>query len=253
MQTRFHLWLARIISYEEHALSILNGPALKWAAVVTAFAVSLPQLASIPVVTYVWICLVLIGVDVQYIACVRQAAETTGRVRFWWIVVAVLLFLPVVQTNSIFSLHTQTGMSELDAMGMIHLTPTAWALERAFLLALLMAVSALSRPIQHTAQTATSSATSTAVMTATSPDTTPPPIPPTTPQRPTGRRTRRNIGRTVEDTEALKQRAIGPVLAMAADNQPQREIARRLDISTFMVREILRDHAQATTGKKGAA
>lgn len=222
MQTKFHLWLARIISHEENALAILNGPALKWAAVLAALVIALPNLANIPVISVIWICLVLIGIDVQYIACVVRAAESSGWVRFWWIVVTVLLFVPVVQTNAVFSLHGQTGISELDAMSVIRLTPTVWALERAFLLALLMAVSALSRPRQqHMALI-------------------PVPADPPAAPPPSGKR-RRDIGRTVEQTEALKAKVRPQIIKLARGGMSQDDIAARLKITKFMVREIINE------------
>lgn len=235
MQTKFHLWLARIISHEENALAILNGPALKWAAVAAALVMGLPILQQVPGITIGYICLVLIGVDVQYIACVRHAAEASGKARWAWSAVAALLFIPVFQTNAVFSLHAQTGIDELSAMSMIHLSSIGWGIERAFLIALLMGVSALSRPKQHAAPVVLAPAPAPA---------------PTAPDRPRGG-TRRNIGRTVEQTEALKRQARPQVIKLARARVPQREIAARVGITQFMVRDILRE--QRNQRKTGAA
>jgi hypothetical protein len=223
VQTRFHLWLARIISHEENALAILNGPALKWAAVAAALVMGLPILQQVPGITIGYICLVLIGVDVQYIACVRHAAEATGKARWAWSAVAALLFIPVFQTNAVFSLHAQTGIDELSAMSMIHLSSIGWGIERAFLIALLMGVSALSRPKQHMPMIAAPA--------------------PTAPDKPRGS-TRRDIGRTVEETEALKRKVRPQVIQLSRARMSQRAIAEKLDITQGMVREIINESKQ---------
>ena len=234
MQTRFHLWLARIISHEENALAILNGPALKWAAVAAALVMGLPILQQIPGITIAYICLVLIGVDVQYIACVRNAAETSGKARWMWAVVAAVLFIPVFQTNAVFSLHAQTGIDELSAMNMIHLSSTGWGIERALLIALLMGVSALSRPKQHS------------TVTTVAPAPTPAPTAPDKPKATTSR-PRRNTGRTEEETQALKRLVTPKVVALRNAGTPYQAIADQLDITKFMVQQILKDDKRAAT------
>lgn len=229
MQTKFHLWLARIISHEENALAILNGPALKWAAVAAALVMGLPILQQIPGITIAYICLVLVGVDVQYIACVRHAAEASGKARWMWSAVAAVLFIPVFQTNAVFSLHAQTGIDELSAMSMIHLSSIGWGIERAFLIALLMGVSALSRPKQQHVVVVEAPAPAPA---------------PTVPEKPRGGRPRRNTGRTVEQTETLKAKARPAILRLASEGKSHRDIVallklQGLNLTQWMVREII--------------
>ena len=242
MQTRFHLWLARIISHEENALAILNGPALKWAAVAAALVMGLPILQQIPGITIAYICLVLIGVDVQYIACVRNAAEAlTNKTRIMWSIVAGVLFIPVFQTNAVFSLHAQTGIDELSAMHLIHLSSTGWGIERALLIALLMGVSALSRPKQH-------STIATVAPAPTPAPTLPPTAPDNSPNKPKAStsRPRRNTGRTEEETQALKRLVTPKVVALRNAGTPYQAIADQLDITKFMVQQILKDDKRAT-------
>lgn len=226
----FHAWLAGVISWEEKALAILNGPALKYAAFAAAFVMRIPWLTGIPGIDIVYSCLVLLGVDVQYIACVRNAVEATGKgARAWWIFVSVLLALPVFQTNAVFTLHTQTGIPELAAMDVIRLSPSVWALECSALLVLLIAVSVISRPKHHAAPVVVAPAPSPA---------------PTAPDKPRGSSTRRNTGRTVGETEALKAKVRPQVIKLAQAKVSQRDIvatlkAQGLDVTQFMVREII--------------
>ena len=238
LSQEFHAWLAGVISWEEKALAILNGPVLKYAAFAAALVMRIPALAGVPGIDIAYVCFVLIGVDVQYIACWRNAVEHRGWVRVGWVAVALLLGIPFLQTNAVFTLHAQTNMPELAAMAVMHLTPTAWAIECAVLMGLLMAISAISRPKHQLA-----------LVTVTPAPTPATPPPPTAPDKPRSSKptTRRNTGRTVEETEALKRLVTPKVVALRNAGTPYQAIADQLDITKFMVQQILKDDKRAAT------
>lgn len=286
-------WIAAFLRWVELLLFTISAPVLMAAACIAAVDILTggALLASHPEFLIVFGVALAVGMDALLPAAWERVREAWAQKQWGtlvlWVVIGIWTGAVMFTALQVFGIEQAQHVTEEQALLMAGISPEQFQLTRNLLTIVLGGLSGFARVHQRPVGRAEERAylekeleleplrqqlegvkgkrlvgavqTGKAVLAAArNTSTTPEPEPPApAPDKPSGKRSqRRDIGRTVQETHALKERIAPKVVAMSAAGHPHQIIADMLGVTKFMVQQIIKEDKLAKGAgkkKKGAA